>query len=366
MWRSLERTLHVSQTVFDLSAAGVVLGSALLIGLILNRIFHHWTVKLKGKWGEWLFALLESLPIPLMLLAGLHFSLRVFELTRAWRQLGDKLILAVVIVVVFYFPAKIFILAFRRMTQRDPALERVTAPATFVVRTLFALVAIIVILENLGIHLTAVWTTLGVGSVAVALALQDTLSNFFAGLYVLADQPIRLGDFIKLDSGQEGYVTHIGWRSTQLRTLPNNIVVLPNSTLSKAIITNYSLPEPRVALPLQIGVVYGTEPDVVERVLLEVTEQAIDAGTEGLLGDPRPIVRFNPGFGDSSLDFTLIVHVRNYVDQFFVQHDLRKRILQRFAKEGIEFAFPTRTLVLDKSALPLLGGPPAAKSEPGT
>jgi small-conductance mechanosensitive channel len=365
MWHSLERSLHVSHTIFDLAAIGAVLGLALLIGLVLNRIFHHWTVKLKGKWGEWLFALLASFPIPLMLLAGIHVSLRLFELPRVWRQLGDKLILAVVIVVIFYFPAKVFILSLRRVSQRDPALERVTAPATFVVRALFALVAIIVILENLGIHLTAVWTTLGVGSVAVALALQDTLSNFFAGLYVLADQPIRLGDFIKLDSGHEGYVTRIGWRSTQLRTLPNSIVVLPNSTLSKAIITNYSLPEPRVALPLKIGVVYGTDVELVERALLEVAEQAIEAGTEGLLSDPRPAVRFIPGFGDSSLDFTLVVHVRSYVDQFFVQHEVRKRIVQRFAKEGIEFAFPTRTLVLDKSALPLLGGP-AAQSEPQT
>ncbi len=348
--------MHVSQAVFDLSASGAVLAAALLAGLVLHRIFHHWRVKLKGKWGEMLFALLESLPIPLMLLAGLHISLQLFELPRVWRHLGDKLILAVLIVVIFYFPAKVFILFLRRMTQRDPTLERVTAPATFVVRALFALVAIIVILENLGIHLTAVWTTLGVGSVAVALALQDTLSNFFAGLYVLADQPIRLGDFIKLDSGQEGYVTRIGWRSTHLRTLPNSIVVLPNSTLSKAIITNYSLPEPRVALPMQVGVVYGTDPEAVEHALLEVAEQAIAAGIDGLLLEPKPAVRFIPGFSDSSLDFTLVVHVRSYVDQFAVQHEIRKRIVRRFQKEGIEFAFPTRTLVLDKSALPLLGG----------
>ncbi len=91
--------------------------------------------------------------------------------------------------------------------------------------------------------------------------------------------------------------------------------------------------------------------------------KAFAAGTEGLLRDPRPEVRFMPGFRDSSPDFTLVVHVRNYVDQFPVQHDMRKRIVRRFAQEGIEFAFPTRTLVLDKTALPLLGGA-AVKSEP--
>jgi small-conductance mechanosensitive channel len=113
------------------------------------------------------------------------------------------------------------------LEEKEPTLERVTAPATFVVRVLFAVVAVIIVLENLDIHLTAVWTTLGVGSVAVALGLQDTLGNFFAGLYLLADRPIRLDDYVKLDSGQEGYVVSIGWRSTHLRTGANNLVVVP-------------------------------------------------------------------------------------------------------------------------------------------
>ena len=356
--RHFRPPLHLSQAVFHISAAVAVLGLAIIIGIILNRVFHHWTVKLTGKWGEWLFALLESLPIPLMLLAGLYSSLQLFQLPHTWMHLGSKLILAIVIVVMFYFPAKVIILFLKRMAYHDPALERVTAPASFVVKALFALVAIIIILENLGVHLTAVWTTLGVGSVAVALALQDTLSNFFAGLYVLTDRPIRLGDFIKLDSGQEGYIMHVGWRSTQLRTLSNNIIVMPNSTLSKAIITNFSLPEPRMAISVTVGVVYGTDPGLVESVLLDVAREAIEAGIDGLLAEPKPGVRFIPGFGESSLDFTLGVQVRHFVDQYLVQHELRKRIVERFKREGIEFAFPTRTLVLDKSVLPLLGAKP--------
>ena len=137
---------------------------------------------------------------------------------------------------------------------------RVTQPAAFVVRTLFALLGTIIFLENMGISLTAVWTTLGVGSVAVALALQETLSNFFSGLYLLADRPVSPNDYIKLDSNQEGYVLRIGWRSTILRTLGNNYVVIPNSTLAKAIITNYSAPETRMSYSLPVSVAYGTDP----------------------------------------------------------------------------------------------------------
>jgi small-conductance mechanosensitive channel len=361
MLHDLARSLHMSPAVVDLIAVGIVLLVALAVGLALNRVFHHWTIKLRGAWGEMLFALLESLPVPLMLLTGLYTALEFFELPHKWEQLASKLIIALVIVVLFYFPAKIFILFLRRASERNPGLEQVTAPATFIVRALFALIAVVIILENLGIHLTAVWTTLGVGSVAVALALQETLSNFFAGLYIMADRPVRPGDYIQMDSGQEGFVVRVGWRSTSLRTRANNLVVVPNSTLAKAVITNYTLPEPRTAFVLQVGVAYGTDPERVEEILLEVARQAIEEHVEGLLSEPEPAVRFNPGFGDSSLNFSLIVHLRQLSDQFLVQSELRKLIVKRFDREGIQIPFPVRTLVLDKSSWPMLI-PPETKS----
>lgn len=350
MLHDLARSLNLHPAMVDLAALAVILVVALIAGFALNRVFHHWTVKLRGKRGELVFALLESLPLPLMLLSGLYAGLEIFALPHKWELIGSKLIVALVIIVLFYFPAKIFILFLRRAGEKDPSLEQVTAPATMVVRALFALVATVIILENLGIHLTAVWTTLGVGSVAVALALQETLSNFFAGLYLMADRPVRPGDYIKLDSGQEGFVVRVGWRSTSLRTGANNLVLVPNSTLAKAVITNFSLPDARTSYALQVGVAYGTDPERVEKVLLEVAEEAIRNRVEGLLAAPVPVVRFNPGLGESSLDFSLIVQVRQFSDQSLVGSELRKRIVKKFAREGIEIPFPVRTLVLDKSS----------------
>jgi len=258
--------------------------------------------------------------------------------------------------VMMYFPAKVLVLALRRAGREDPRLLKVTQPAAFVVRTLFALLGTIIFLENLNISLTAVWTTLGVGSVAVALALQETLSNFFSGLYLLADRPVSPNDYIKLDSGQEGYVVQIGWRSTILRTLGNNYVVIPNSTLAKATITNYSAPESRMSYVMAVSVMYGTEPDKVEKALLEVAHKAIEDGLEGLLPQPAPAVRFITGFGDSSLDFSLIVQIRQFTDQFLVQSELRKRIVKKFQEAGIDMPYPTRTLVFDKSAKEIFSG----------
>jgi small-conductance mechanosensitive channel len=236
-------------------------------------------------------------------------------------------------------------------------MKQVTNPSILVVRGLFAILATIIVLENLGISLTAIWTTLGVGSVAVALALQETLSNLFAGLYLLADRPVSPGDYIKLDSGQEGYVVRIGWRSTTMRTLSNNIVFVPNSTMAKALIINYSLPELRVSVSIPVHVSYGSDPSRVERVLLDVTREAAQEGLHGLLLDPPPSVYLNPGFGDSSLDFSLNMNVRRFEDQVPVQSELRKRILARFAKDGIAVPFPMRTIGLDQATLESLQRP---------
>ncbi len=143
------------------------------------------------------------------------------------------------------------------------------------------------------------------GSVAIALALQETLGKLFSGLYLSADRPIRPGDYIKLDSGQEGYVVHVGWRATSIRTLGNSIVVVPNLSMSKAVITNYSQPDERIALGIQVSVARGTDPRRVERILTEIAMEPARATEDGLVADPEPSASFIPGFGSSTLDFTL-------------------------------------------------------------
>jgi small-conductance mechanosensitive channel len=253
-------------------------------------------------------------------------------------------------------------LALRRWGQQDPHMLRVTQPAAFLVQIFFVLIGTLIFLDRMGVSLTAIWGTLGVGSVAVALALQDTLSNFFSGLYLLADRPVSPNDYIKLEGEVEGYVVRIGWRSTVLRTLGNNYVVIPNSTLAKATITNYSAPETRMGCGVAVSVAHGTDPNLVEKVLLETAREAIRDGLEGILANPEPGVRFNPGFAESSLNFTLGVQVRQFTDQFLVQSELRKRIVKKFQEAGIEMPFPTRTLIFDKSARDIVGG--ALQGEP--
>jgi small-conductance mechanosensitive channel len=212
-----------------------------------------------------------------------------------------------------------------------------------ILRGLIFLMGVLVTLHMLGISILPLVTTLGIGGLAVALALQDTLANLFSGIQILMEKSIRVGDYIKVEAGEEGYVEDITWRSTRLRMLPNNIVVVPNSRLAKAVVTNYSQPDAKMSVSIRVRASYASQPEQVERVLVEEAKKAVE-DVPGLLGEPGPLVRLIPGFGDNSLEFTLTCTVGSFADQYLVQHELRKRIFKRFKEEGIVIPFTEKAL----------------------
>ena len=198
------------------------------------------------------------------------------------------------------------------------------------------------------INLTPILATLGVGGLAVALALQDTLSNLFAGFYVSISGLIRIGDYIKLNTGEEGYVTDINWRCTTMRGTTNNLVVVPNNKLGQATFTNYFLPERRMVLQFTVNVAWDSDIDRVEAVLLD---EAVTSGPSvpGFVGDPAPFVRFIPGPSDSGLGFQINFSVGGYADQYLAQSELRKHVFKRLRTEKIAFAYATRTVVMESA-----------------
>jgi small-conductance mechanosensitive channel len=213
--------------------------------------------------------------------------------------------------------------------------------------TIYAIGGLIA-LNYLGFSITPIITALGVGGLAMALALQDTLSNLFSGMHILAEQTIRVGDFIRLETGQEGSIVDIGWRTTKIRMLSNNMVIVPNSKLSQSVVTNYYLPERRLTVQIPVSVHMNSDPTLVERVLLEEATKALQE-IPGLVNEPEaPSVLFSPGFGASSLDFTLFCPVKDILDQPIVLSELRKRIFKRFKQEGIEIPYPTRSVYVEE------------------
>jgi small-conductance mechanosensitive channel len=212
-----------------------------------------------------------------------------------------------------------------------------------VVKGAIVALGLLMILNSVGVSITPILTALGVGGLAVALALQDTLSNVFAGLYVIMAGRIRVGDFIGLQSGEQGYVTDIGWRATAIAMLPNNLVLVPNSKLGQSIVTNYSLPDRELAVLVNVGVDYDSDLRRVEAVTCEVAKEVMRE-VPGGVATFEPFIRYND-FADSSIMFTVILRGSTFVDQYLIKHEFIKRLHERYAREGITIPFPIRTLV---------------------
>jgi small-conductance mechanosensitive channel len=207
---------------------------------------------------------------------------------------------------------------------------------------LIAVVGLLVILNGLGLSITPMLTALGVGGLAVALALQEPLANFFAGLFITLAGQIRVGDYLKLDSGQEGYVVDFSWRSTRLRMLANNLILVPNAKLAQAIVVNHHLPSQDLAVLVDVGVDYASDLHHVERVVTDVGREVM-ADVAGGVPEFEPFIRYHT-FGDSSINFTVILRAKEFVDQYLVKHEFVKRLHARFDQEGIVIPFPIRTI----------------------
>ncbi|MDI6757798.1 MAG: mechanosensitive ion channel family protein [Endomicrobiia bacterium] len=218
-------------------------------------------------------------------------------------------------------------------------------------RVIVFVTGILIILQTLGISITPILTAMGVGGLAVALALQDTLSNFFSGIQILLSRQVKPGDYIRLESLEEGYVVDITWRNTTIRALPNNVVVIPNAKLASALVTNFYMPDKEIAVRVQVGVAYDSDLEHVERVTIDVARDVMKTVTGGVPSF-EPFVRYHT-FGDFAIGFSVIMRGREFTDQYLVKHEFVKRLNAGYLREGINIPFPIRTLELKNKDAPL-------------
>ncbi len=196
----------------------------------------------------------------------------------------------------------------------------------------------LMLLDSIGVSITPIIASLGLGSLAVALALQPTLENFIAGFQILIDQPIRPGHYVRLDTGEEGFVDKIGWRSTWVRQGVNNMVILPNKQLVNARVLNYDYPTPELIVPVPMGVHYNADLAQVERVAVEVATEILKK-VVGTVPEFVPVVRFTK-FNASSIDFVTVLRVKSFPDSGLVVHEFIKAVTARFAREKIVMPYP--------------------------
>ena len=208
-------------------------------------------------------------------------------------------------------------------------------------------VGALIMLDVFGISITPMLAGLGIASIAVGLALQPTLGNLFSGMFMVSEGELNEDDFIELDGGPSGFVVDVGWRSTKIRDRFNNLIMIPNSKLMESVMTNYVSQSEAVTILVPCGVSYESDLEEVERVSLEVANGVRD-DLEEAVDDFDPLVRFSD-FGESNIDFNVIMQANNRLGSFVVKHELIKRLHSRFRREGIEINYPVRKLVSPSS-----------------
>jgi small-conductance mechanosensitive channel len=331
------------QLLMPLVVLFITLAAGRLLKGIVFKILRGWAARSKTYVATIIMRSLDGPFMMWVLILAVHLAAQSSDLPHRWMTRLAQILLVLWIISLAIMMSRLLGSIIRFYGNDIPGAMPVTTLTQNLAQIGVVILALLVLMNLLGIPIAPILTALGVGGLAVALALQDTLSNLFAGFYVAIARQVRLNDYIKLSTGEEGYVTDITWRSTTIRTLANNMIIIPNAKLAQAVVTNYYLPERRMAIQVQVSVSNDSDIDLVERVLLEEATNA--AGViPGMLAEPAPTVTFEPGFGDSSLGFTVGCNVQEFADQFRVRQQLRKVILKRFLREKIEMPFPTRTV----------------------
>ena len=220
----------------------------------------------------------------------------------------------------------------------------------------------LLILGQLGISISPLIAAMGLGGLAVALAIQPTLANLFAGTYVMTEGAIAAGDYIQLEGGISGYVIGVGWRSTRVRTWTNNMVVIPNAKFAETIVTNFQKPSPEINIIVYCGVSYGSDLQHVDRVCREVMDEVLDTDSNGGVREYGGWFGYE-SFEDSNVTFWLFVQAKDRLASWGLKTALMKRLHQRFKDEGIVINYPVRKLQFSRS-MGARGPSPAGWSGP--
>ncbi len=321
----------------------------LLAGIIAEKVVFNKLKKIVTKRGipgsEIIFGSLRRIPLTWFVLAGFFGAILSYSLKEDITTALQKIIIAIFLFSVTLVLARLaagFVNIFMQRTQGVSAslISNLVKTTVFVLGTL-------IILQTIGIEITPIITTLGIGGLAVGLALQDTLANLFSGIYLILSKQVKTGDYIKLDSDEEGYIIDITWRNITIEEISKNTIIVPNSKLASANFTNYHLPAKQLTLMMDVGVSYDSNLEQVERVTVEVAKEVMQEIAPNLITN-EPYIRFHT-FNDFSIDFTLYMVVNEYFDQRIGKHLFVKKLHQRYNQENISIPFPIRDVYMNNN-----------------
>ena len=330
-----------------------ILAAALTVGIALNRRInkeikrHLAATGEETTWQDVFINALYGVPVSLCLVVGLYWIVNTIDIIAPLVKIFSYILFTVIILtitrVISRAVGSIIDMQIERSDKKMPKTTLLTAIMNGVIYAM----GILVILQYYGISIAPILTALGVGGMAVALSLQETLANIFSGLHLILSKQLRIGDYIHLNSGEEGRVTDITWRFTTI--IPagdSNMVVVPNKSIAAATIRNYSLPRRDITIKIPVGVSYDSDLEQVERVTLEVADEVMRRVDPGV--KKKPAVRFHT-FGDSSINFDVQLHTNRFDMQFLLKHEFIKALTKRYRVENIEIPYPIQTVLKPNS-----------------
>ena len=323
-----------------------ILAASLTVGIMLNklinrRIENHLNID-ENSWFYIFINALRGVPVSLCLVVGLYWIVNTINIIEPLTRLFSYILFTVIILSITRVAARTingFISLHIESSQQK--LPKTTLLNTILNVVIYAM-GVLVVLQYYGISIAPILTAMGVGGMAVALALQETLANIFSGLHLILSKQLRL-DYIKLSTGEEGRVTDITWRFTTIVPAGGgNMIVIPNQKIASSNITNYSMPRKDIVISIPVGVAYDSDLDKVERVTLDVAKEVMAQIDKDVKMEPA--VRFHT-FGESSIDFNVVLHSSYFEHQFLLKHEFIKALTRRYREEGIEIPYPTRTVL---------------------
>jgi len=325
----------------SLALPAALVAAGALAGLLLERLLARWLGKGAGEEMKGRHRVVDALRGAITLWGGalgLYLATEMTELPPSLARVAPKVLLVVLIGSISWTLARAAA-AFIGAHASVGRLPSATLIANLVRLTVLVL-GLLVLLQTMGISITPLITALGVGGLAVALALQDTFANLFAGMHVLLSKQVRTGDYLRLESGQEGYVEDVTWHYTSIRQLRGSVIVVPNAKLASAVTTNFYRPDRFILIPVGAAVAYREDLGRVEEVAVDVGREVM-RDVEGGVPGHDPLVRFHT-FGDHGIKFDVILKAEEFASQFLVKHEFMKRLHERFREEGIEMPGDSR------------------------
>ncbi|MBE8953064.1 MAG: mechanosensitive ion channel [Quinella sp. 1Q7] len=331
---------------------------AFFSGVALNRLL---TQKLAGRVKaseselmEIFFRALKGVPIYLCVVIGLYWSVTTSDLPAGLERIFSYVLFAMIVFSITRVCERTLSGFIRLKFSGSSDMTQSTLLDTIFRVAIYASGAL-VILDYFEISIAPIMAAMGVGGMAVAFGVRETLENIFSGLQIIISKQLRVNDYIRLSTGDEGRVTDINWRYiTVMPASKSSVVVIPNKVIAGAVTTNFSQPHDDIVLVVPIGVGYESDLEQVERVTVEVARELqtkIDGykpmfDSEGIDQNPlAPVVRYQ-AFNDSSIDFNTVMHVQTFTNQYLLKHEFIKAITKRYREEGINIPFPIRTLDL--------------------